>query len=69
MAGKKPLTDRPIFWKNSIPSSVALAVELRLTDPLTGKPAHGARSQLITKLLREWLNEQQKKEIPNERTT
>lgn len=51
----KPRTDRPTEWKVSIPSSVAAEIELRLTDPLTGKPKHGARARLVTQLLRSWL--------------
>lgn len=56
--GKKPHADPPTEWKISIPTSVAAAVELILTDPLTGKPRHGARAKLITQLLSQWLKEQ-----------
>lgn len=55
---RKPLTDRPTEWKLSIPSSLAARIELRLVDPLTGKPKHGARSRLVNELLRAWLSQQ-----------
>lgn len=54
--GRKSLSDPPTEWKVSLPSSVAAQVELRLVDPLTGRPRHGARAKLITRLLRGWLN-------------
>ena len=38
-----------------IPASVLAPVELLLLNPLTGKPVHGSRSILITRLLREYL--------------
>lgn len=53
--GRKSLTDRPVEWKISVPSSVVAPISLLLTDPLTGRAAHGARSKLVTRLLREWL--------------
>jgi len=53
--GRKPHTDPPIEWKVSIPQSIAAPVELILTDALTGKPKHGARSKLIAELLNHWL--------------
>ena len=56
--GKKPHADPPVEWKVSIPTSIAAQVELILTDPLTGKPKHGARAKLIAQLLRTWVDEQ-----------
>ena len=56
--GRKTLHDRPTEWKLSLPSSVASEVALFLADPLTGRPRHGARAQLVTQLLRRWLEEQ-----------
>lgn len=58
--GKKLHADRPVEWKISLPTSVTVPVSLLLSDPLTGLPKHGARSKLITQLLREWLEKQQK---------
>lgn len=56
--GRKPHADPPVEWKVSIPSSIAAPVELILTDPLTGKPRHGARAKLIAELLNNWLASQ-----------
>ena len=53
--GKKPHADPPVEWKISIPQSIAAPVELILSDPLTGKPKHGARSRLLAELLNNWL--------------
>lgn len=58
--GKKLHADRPVDWKLSIPTSVAAPVSLLLSDPLTGRPKHGARSRLVTRLLREWVQQKQK---------
>lgn len=58
--GRKLHVDRPVDWKISIPTSVTAPVSLLLSDPLTGVPRHGARSKLITRLLREWVEEQTK---------
>ena len=49
------LTDRPVAWKIYIPNSVAAEVELYLVDEFLGKSRHGAKSDLVTQLLREWL--------------
>lgn len=56
--GKKKNTDRPVFWNLSLPTSVIAPVELLLSDPMTGKPKHGARAKLVAQLLREWLEKQ-----------
>lgn len=58
--GKKAHNDPPEEWKISIRQSTAARVGLLLTDPLTGKIKHGARGQLIDRLLTEWVNNQQK---------
>lgn len=56
MAGKKPNVDPRVEWKISLPSSVATEVMLSLPrDYAKGKVKHGARSELITQLLRAWL--------------
>lgn len=62
--GRKPHSDRPVYWKVSIRSSIAAELELRFTDPLTGDVRKGARSRLINQLLEEWL-EKQRKSIDN----
>ena len=55
MRGRPTLTDRPVEFRISIPSSVAGPVELLLLDPVTRKVRHGAKSTLVTQLLRDWL--------------
>jgi len=52
---RKKHADRPVEWKLSIPSSVAGAVDLELFDAVRGRPTYGARSALVTELLKEWL--------------
>lgn len=67
--GKKQLADRPVDWKISLPTSITAPVSLLLSDPMTGRPKHGARSKLIAKLLRDWLETQRKsafQEAPEE---
>lgn len=46
-----------------IPTQVAERVDLRLIDPVRGRVRYGARSKLVTALLRRWL--QGKREEPN----
>lgn len=55
--GRKPNAVPTIDWKCYVPVNIAAQVDLLLTDPLTGKPKLGARSELVTKLLIRWLNE------------
>jgi len=56
--GRKALLDPPVRWELSLPSSLAAQVEVLLADPVRGKTSYGARTKLITRLLREWLREQ-----------
>ena len=58
--GRKPFHDQPTKWNLHLPSSLAEQVEKALADPLTGKTRHGARSRLITRLLREWMRERER---------
>lgn len=60
--GKKAHLDPPVEWKISIRSSTAAQIALLLTDPLTGKIKHGARGQLIDRLLTDWIRKQQRQE-------
>lgn len=53
--GRKPNAVPTIDWKCYVPVNIAAQVDLLLTDPLTGKPKLGARSELVTKLLMAWL--------------
>lgn len=48
-------TDPWIRWHINVPSSLALQVETRLLDPVSGTTAYGARAKLVEQLLREWL--------------
>lgn len=52
MAGRRrgPTVD----WKVSLPSDLALNIELLFYDPINKKPDYGARSALVTKLLRNY---------------
>ena len=57
---KRPNADPPTEWKISIPTSLALEIMLYLPmDLVKGKTRHGARSALITRLLRDWLSQRQ----------
>ena len=42
-----------------VPVAILVKVRILLTDPLTGGVAYRSISQLITKLLTEWLKEQE----------
>lgn len=53
--GRHPNAYRSVEWTVNIPETIAAKVALILHDPVRGKPAHGARSALITQLLTEWL--------------
>lgn len=44
------------LWRIYVPSDLALKVELNIVDPRTGRPIYGFRSQLISILLREYMN-------------
>lgn len=48
-------TEPTVDWKISVPASIAGAVELKLADPIRGRPIYGARAQLIKFLLEDWL--------------
>lgn len=59
MSQGRPRHEDPPIRKNvHIPSSVVVAVELHLFDPLRGKSKYGGWSDLMTELLRNWLEEQ-----------
>lgn len=42
-------------WRISIPNVLALDIDLMLYNPALGKPIYGARSQLITDLLEQYM--------------
>lgn len=56
--GRRKYTDKRVREVLSIPESVLCKVELLLFDPMKGKVQHGAKSALVTQLLREWVAKQ-----------
>jgi Arc/MetJ-type ribon-helix-helix transcriptional regulator len=59
--GRRARIDRPTRWEVSIPVSLAAEIELHIFDPVRRSEAFGARSALIQRLLREWLDKQKPK--------
>lgn len=57
MAGKPRKIDRPVEKKVSIPESVTTRVDILLFSEVEGKVPHGAWSELITRLLTQYLNQ------------
>ena len=53
--GRKPLLIPTEAWKCQIPIDIAAKIDLLLLDPVRGVPVYGARSELVTRLLREYL--------------
>jgi hypothetical protein len=53
--GRKASLDPPVEWTVNVPSSIAVQIDLLLSDPLTGKPRYGARAKLVTALLQHYL--------------
>ena len=56
--GRRKYTIRRVRWHLQIPETVAAEVELLLLDPFWQQPKWGAKSELVTQLLQEWLNSQ-----------
>lgn len=54
--GRKALLIPTVEWKCRIPEPLAAKVDLFCLDPVTGALRYGARSELITRLLREHLD-------------
>lgn len=54
--GRRARLDPPTTWELSLPTSLVAEVELYILDPVRRKQAHGARSALVQRLLREWLD-------------
>lgn len=46
---------KPVTWKLTIDETLAARVELTLANLSAGRPQYGARSALISALLRQWL--------------
>lgn len=57
MARRKNVDPR-MTWHIYIPSTIAAQVELILLDPFLQKARFGAKSELVTALLQEWLDKQ-----------
>ncbi len=57
---REKLLDRPIEKCISLPGTLVYQIEILNIDPLTNKVRYGALSKLITQLLREWVQKQQK---------
>lgn len=53
--GRKAKAIPSIVWQIAINGTVAQKVELLLTDPVTGEARYGAKGELVSKLLSEWL--------------
>ncbi len=57
---REPHTDPPKEVQLSLPTSLVDEVDLLLFDPVRGKLRYGARSILVARLLRTWLDAQRK---------
>ena len=64
--GKLARVDRPKKILVSIPESIISEVKLILYDPITKRVGYGMVSEIITGLLRDWLEEQRKIPKPSE---
>lgn len=53
--GRPPNVIPTIDWKIHLPIPIAAKVDLLLLDPVTGKTRVGAKSNLVTHLLVQWL--------------
>jgi hypothetical protein len=51
--GRPANLEKTLEWKIMIPESLAAPVELLCLDPVRNKPAFGARSAYISRLIRE----------------
>jgi hypothetical protein len=43
-------------WKITLPATLAGRIEFIFLDPIHGKPRYGARNELLTRLLSQWLD-------------
>lgn len=56
--GRRKNADPSIEWHVYIPTTLAAEVELLLLDPFLQQAKFGAKSTLVTNLLRQWVEEQ-----------
>lgn len=59
--GRKPLAEKRLEITLNLPADLMAEVDFYLLDPASGKPAYGARSQLVTLLLRFWVERSKKR--------
>lgn len=53
--GRPTPTMPKVEWKCYIPADIAAKIDLLHLDPIRGTVTYGARSELVTRLLREYL--------------
>jgi hypothetical protein len=58
--GRKALVTPTVEWKCRIPVDIAVKVDSYQFDPVRGAVEYGARSSLVTQLLREWVTAHEK---------
>lgn len=58
--GRRKQSTRKTLFRARIPEPLNDEVELLLLNPTTGQVAFGARSALLTRLLRKWVSEVKK---------
>ena len=49
--GRPKHFDPPVNWRLSMPTSTVAQLELLLLDPVTGRPAVGSRSAIMTQMI------------------
>lgn len=55
--GRPALVTPTVEWKLRVPVDVAAKIDLLTLDPARGTITYGARSELVTQLLRKYLDE------------
>lgn len=58
--GRKAYSTPTVEWKCRIPVDLATKIDMLQLDPVAGRIAYGARSALITQLLRAYLSPKEK---------
>lgn len=61
MRGRPPSAEELMDLHLSVPARLVREVDLILYDPIRQRPIYGARGELITTLLRQWLAAQKEK--------
>ena len=59
--GRKPLSMPTVEWKCRIPADIAVQIDMIQFDPVKGQVEYGARSLLVTSLLRAYLSDRVKR--------